>query len=89
MTIAHLAAAYASGLAWNHPFLDGNKRIAFVISLLFLRLNDYRIEATDDEKYATLMALAEGILNAKGLAKWLYHNCSNMITVSADCRDSA
>ena len=45
-TLQPLAAAYAFGIARNHPFLDGNKRTAFVVSLLFLRLNGLTIEAT-------------------------------------------
>jgi len=66
-----LAAAYAFGIARNHPFVDGNKRTAFVVCLLFLRLNGFQINASQDEKYQTFLALAEGRLTEEHLANWL------------------
>lgn len=66
-----LAAAYGYGLARNHPFVDGNKRTAFVATLLFLRLNGYDLNATPQERYETFLALADGSLDEAGLAAWL------------------
>ena len=50
-SLAQLAAAYAFGIARNHPFIDGNKRTAFVVCELFLRLNKQGIEASAEGKY--------------------------------------
>lgn len=69
--VFELAASYGFGLARNHPFIDGNKRTAFVIMLLFLYLNGYRLQATDAQKVLTVLAVAEGQLNESGLAEWL------------------
>src|SRR5512141_2290341 len=60
--LADLAAALASGLARNHPFVDGNKRTAHVAYRTFLALNGAELAATDEEKYVAMLALAEGKL---------------------------
>lgn len=65
-----LAAAYAYGIATNHPFVDGNKRTAYVAALTFLRINGYRVEASAPEKYETFIHLAAGELNEEELAAW-------------------
>jgi death-on-curing protein len=75
VTLAQLAAAYAFGITRNHPFVDGNKRTAFVIAMLFLRLNGYTIVASQEEKYQTFLALAEGCLDEVVLATWLEQHC--------------
>ncbi len=67
---AALAAAYAFGLARNHPFVDGNKRIATVVSLLFLLKNGLRIAASDADMTVTFIALAAGELPEDELADW-------------------
>src|SRR5919112_991843 len=54
--IASLAAAYAYGIARNHPFVDGNKRTALIVARLFLLLNDMDLVATQEEKYSTFLA---------------------------------
>lgn len=69
-TLPRLAAACSFGIARNHPFIDGNKRTAFVVSLLFLRLNGLTILATPQDRYETFMALAEGRLEETELAAW-------------------
>lgn len=69
-----LAAAYAYGIAANHPFVDGNKRTAYVAALTFLRLNGYRIEASATEKYETFIRLAAGDLGEDELALWFRKN---------------
>jgi death on curing protein len=68
---ASLAAAYAFGIARNHPFLDGNKRTAFVVLELFLNLNGLILEADDADCISTMMALAAGELSEKGLTVWV------------------
>jgi len=68
---ADLAAAYAFGLARNHPFLDGNKRTAFVVMELFLNLNGWMLEADDAECISTMESVAAGDLSEKKLADWL------------------
>lgn len=68
---ASIAAAYAFGIARNHPFLDGNKRTAFVVMELFLNLNDWTLEADDTDCITTMMTLAAGDLSEERLAGWL------------------
>ncbi len=65
-----LAAAYAFGLARNHPFVDGNKRIAAVVSETFLLLNGYSLDATDAELVVAFLDLAAGSLSEDDLADW-------------------
>lgn len=67
---ADLAAAYAFGLSRNHPFLDGNKRSAFVVMELFLNLNGWTLEADDANCISTMEFVAAGDLSEKKLADW-------------------
>jgi len=69
-SLAQLAAAYAYGLARNHPFVDGSKRTALVLSLLFLRLNKKTLTASQEDLYAVFMALAKGDMPEAVLADW-------------------
>ena len=69
--LADLAAALAHGLVSNHPFVDGNKRTAHVAYRTFLALNGAELVATDEEKYLTMLALAEGKLGEQDFAAWL------------------
>ena len=69
--IAELAAAYAFGLSSNHPFKDGNKRIAFLAALIFLGLNGFGFDAPEDEVVETMLALASGDLSEEALADWI------------------
>jgi death-on-curing protein len=75
---ASLAAAYAFGIARNHPFLDGNKRTAFVVMELFLNLNGWVLEADDAECISTMQALASGDLGERGLVSWLRHHLARV-----------
>jgi death-on-curing protein len=68
---ADLAAAYAFGLARNRPFLDGNKRTAFVVMELFLSLNGWTLDADDAECISAMESVAAGDLQEKNLAAWL------------------
>jgi death-on-curing protein len=78
VSLTQLAAAYAFGIARNHPFVDGNKRTAFVVALLFLRLNGYTVTASQEEKYEIFVALASGRLQEDELASWLDANLAPM-----------
>lgn len=69
--LADLAAALAHGLARNHPFVDGNKRTAYVVCRTFLALNDADLIAEVEDKYQTFLALADGRLPATAFAAWL------------------
>jgi death-on-curing protein len=69
--VADLAAAYGSGISQNHPFIDGNKRAAFLSVGLFLALNGYRLVATQAEATITILSLAAGELDEAAFASWL------------------
>lgn len=69
--VATLAASYAFGIARNHPFVDGNKRAAFLSVGLFLALNGHRLVATQAEATVAVFALAAGELEEAEFAKWL------------------
>jgi death-on-curing protein len=66
-----LAAPYGFGLTKNHAFLDGNKRVGFVAVNMFLILNGYEIDTTESEAASTVLALAAGALDERGLTDWL------------------
>jgi death-on-curing protein len=72
--VARLAAAYAFGISKNHPFIDGNKRVAIVAMRTFLLLNGFTLNAPQSEKYLMIMALAEDRSSEKKLAKWIRTN---------------
>jgi death-on-curing protein len=68
---AGLAAAYGFGIARNHPFIDGNKRTAFVAVELFLALNGRELRASDEDCVLTMLKLAAGDLSEEAFADWL------------------
>ena len=68
---ADLAAAYGTGLARNHPFVDGNERAGFLSVGLFLALNGYRLKVTQAEAALTMLALAAGDLDEAMFAAWI------------------
>ena len=72
--VAALAAAYAFGIAKNHPFVDGNKRTALVALELFLDQNGYELAADDVQCVLIVLALAEGKLPERELAQWIRKN---------------
>jgi death-on-curing protein len=72
--LAALAAAYAFGLVKNHPFVDGNKRTAFVACRTFLILNRHNLDAIQQEKYLAFAHLAEGTMSEQDLANWIRKN---------------
>lgn len=68
---ADLAASYGFGLARNHPFVDGNKRTAFVAVELFLALNGFALDADDAECVLTMLRMAAGQLDEPAFAQWV------------------
>ena len=69
--LAALAAAYAFGIAKNHPFVDGNKRAALVAAYTFLALNDFELEAPETETVSIVLGTAEGSISEEELAAWI------------------
>jgi death-on-curing protein len=69
--LADLAASYGFGVAKNHPFVDGNKRAAFLAVGLFLYLNDRRLRATQAEATLTMLAVASGEITETEFASWI------------------
>ncbi len=69
--VAALAAAYAFGLAKNHGFVDGNKRMAFMAAYVFLGLNGYDLDAAEPDVATTIDQLAGGGLTELALAQWI------------------
>ena len=72
--VADLAAAYGFGLAKNHPFIDGNKRTAFLAVGLFLRLNGQRLVASQTDATLTMLQVAGSQLTEPAFADWLRKN---------------
>ena len=68
---AALAASYGYGISRNHPFLDGNKRTAFVAVELLLQLNGYALEATDADCVVAMLDVAAGNITEAEFAQWL------------------
>jgi len=72
--IRTLAASYAFGIVRNHPFADGNKRMAFLATYVFLRLNGWRMTATEAEATTIILSLATGQMSESDFATWLCNN---------------
>ena len=68
---ASLAASYAFAISRNHPFVDGNKRTAFVVMELFLELNGWRLEASHADCVTAMEALAAGQFTENSFAQWV------------------
>lgn len=66
-----LAAAYLTGLAKNHGYVDGNKRVAFACAATFLRLNGFRLTASEPEAYDAVIGLVEGRYSEEQIAAWI------------------
>jgi death-on-curing protein len=69
-----MAAAYTAGIIKNHPFVDGNKRVGFVVGVLFLEINGYRFNASEEEAAQAIINLAAGELDEQGYAQFLKQN---------------
>lgn len=71
---AELAAAYGFGIARNHPFVDGNKRVAFLALAGFLRKNDIAFTPTQEAATAIVLGVAAGEIGEEGLTRWISDN---------------
>lgn len=69
--LSKIAAAYGFGLVRNHPFVDGNKRVAFQAMYVFLGLNGFRLEADETEVVTLVLSLAAGDIDEAALTDWL------------------
>ena len=69
--LSRLAAAYAFGICSNHPFRDGNKRVAFLAAVIFLGLNGLDLVAPEEEVVEKMVALASNELDEDGVAAWM------------------
>lgn len=72
------AAAYAHALTSNHPFVDGNKRVAFAAAGIFLELNGQRLIASEVDAVGAMLALSCGEMGAKEFARWLGENVEQL-----------
>jgi death-on-curing protein len=72
--MAALAAAYAFGIARNHPFVDGNKRVSLLALIIFLRLNGIEFAPSEADAAAIILALAAGEVEEEGLTRWIRDN---------------
>lgn len=72
--IFELAARYGFGLVKNHPFIDGNKRVGFVVAVVFLELNGFRFHATEPDAAVRTLALAASEMSQAEYATWLKAN---------------
>lgn len=73
--LPELAAAYAFGLAKNHAFVDGNKRIAFIAMMVFLRKNGIAFRPDQAQSTAIIVAVAASEVSEESLARWIRDNC--------------
>jgi death on curing protein len=69
-----LVTGYIAGIVRNHPFVDGNKRTGFVVGVLFLELNGYRLIASEEDATQAVLGLAAGTIDESAFAAWLRVN---------------
>jgi death on curing protein len=72
--IVELAARYTADIVQNHPFVDGNKRTGFVVGVLFLELNGYRVTAREEVAAQAVLDLAADAMDEKGFCEFLRAN---------------
>ena len=77
-TLFDKAAAYGFHVCSNHPFIDGNKRVAFVLMDVFLQKNGREIQATEEETYSMMMSLASAKLSKAQLSRWLKEHTARL-----------
>jgi death-on-curing protein len=75
--LAELAAAYAYGIARNHPFIDGNKRTSLLALYTFLGVNDIDFDVPEAEVATMILSLAAGEVSEESLARWIRDNLPN------------
>jgi len=76
--IVGLAATYAFGLCSNHPFVDGNKRVALASLDVFLRINGWELAATEVDAVTAILELASGQLSEDALVEWVRKNAAKL-----------
>ena len=79
-TVTDLAAEYAFGIAKNHGFVDGNKRTAYVVTRLFLKLHSWDFFAPPEERVLVFEALGKGKYTVEQFAEWMRHNSGRIMT---------
>ena len=72
--LPELAAAYAFGICRNRPFVDGNKRTAMAVAILFSEFNGAEVTATQEDAYLTFLGLAAGSISEEDLTHWFAEN---------------
>lgn len=77
-TLFDKAAAYGFHVCKNHPFVDGNKRVAFVLMDIFLQKNGWEVTSNEEEAYSMMISLASGKLSKAQLSKWLKKHSSRL-----------
>jgi death on curing protein len=77
-SIFQLASALCVGIAKNHPFADGNKRTALLVTRAFLYLNGYALEPKEDDEVLTLVAVADDSIKETELSAWLRQNSTRI-----------
>ncbi len=70
-TVFEKAAAYGFHVWSNHPFIDGNKRVSFLLMVIFLDRNGWELKATEEDAYSLMIDLASGKVSKSALADWL------------------
>jgi death-on-curing protein len=76
-SLARRATAYAFGISSNHPFVDGNKRTALLVSFVFLDVNGIEITATQEDACLTILGLAAGEVSEDQLTQWFERNTTS------------
>jgi len=79
--IIELAAAYAYALTQNHPFTDGNKRVALTVAGVFMEVNGFRLQASEPDAAQAMRALSSGAIDEAVFAGWL-RACSAKLPAS-------
>src|SRR5712671_4635375 len=74
-SLFRLAAVYGHGLCRNHPFVDGNKRVALMVTYAFLGLNGFRLNASEAEAHSRMDSVAAGTTGREELEAWIEANC--------------
>lgn len=75
VTLERLAALYGVGVARSHPFVDGNKRVAFAVMVAFLKVNGRHLDATEADAAAVMQAVAAGSMDEGELERWIRLRC--------------
>ena len=78
-SLCDLAAAFGDGIAINHPFVDGNKRTAFIVMAVFLEINRVQLIASELDVVEIMLGIASGTITEEMLSSWLKQNIDSQI----------